>query len=164
MFCPNCGLANPNVAQRCDCGYDFASGMLLKSYVENAPSRPLASLSSRWWGQFIDSLAALVVVLAGLAFSAITGVEAAFLAAIVFAVFYILCADGFGKGQSWGKRIAKSAVIHEPTGLPCSFGRSFLRNLPLAFLGIIDWVFIFFGDKRQRLGDRLASTIVIEQR
>jgi hypothetical protein len=25
MDCPQCGLINPNTAQRCDCGYDFES-------------------------------------------------------------------------------------------------------------------------------------------
>ena len=27
--CPKCGLINPTSAMRCDCGYDFGSGILL---------------------------------------------------------------------------------------------------------------------------------------
>ena len=34
MKCPVCGLFNPDSAQRCDCGYDFQSGKLKKSYVK----------------------------------------------------------------------------------------------------------------------------------
>jgi hypothetical protein len=31
--CPHCGLTNPPEAQRCDCGYDFAAGQVLGSYL-----------------------------------------------------------------------------------------------------------------------------------
>jgi uncharacterized membrane protein YvbJ len=31
--CPNCGLYNPENALRCDCGYDFSSGEMKRSYV-----------------------------------------------------------------------------------------------------------------------------------
>jgi uncharacterized RDD family membrane protein YckC len=51
-------------------------------------------------------------------------------------------------------------VIVESNGLPCSYGLSFLRNLPLWILGPIDRIFIL-GDKHQRLGDKLAGTIVV---
>ena len=33
MECPNCGLINPDNAQRCDCGYDFEVGYIKKSYI-----------------------------------------------------------------------------------------------------------------------------------
>jgi hypothetical protein len=32
--CPNCGLINPQDAQRCDCGYDFASRSMRESYLK----------------------------------------------------------------------------------------------------------------------------------
>jgi hypothetical protein len=31
--CPRCGLLNPPEAQRCDCGYDFASRSVQQSYL-----------------------------------------------------------------------------------------------------------------------------------
>jgi hypothetical protein len=34
--CPNCQLVNPKSALRCDCGYDFASGKVEKSYLTPA--------------------------------------------------------------------------------------------------------------------------------
>lgn|SRR5262245_64989741 len=36
--CPNCGLANPRAAQRCDCGYDFSTRMLKESYLVSRAS------------------------------------------------------------------------------------------------------------------------------
>ena len=41
-----------------------------------------------------------------------------------------------------------------------SAGQSFVRNVIQALLGPIDWIFIF-GERRQRLGDKAAGTIVI---
>lgn len=35
MKCPNCGLINPDDAQRCDCGYNFDKGIVFAR-----PSQP----------------------------------------------------------------------------------------------------------------------------
>jgi uncharacterized RDD family membrane protein YckC len=78
----------------------------------------------------------------------------------LFAFLYTLLADGLEGGQSWGKRMVGIRVVSMQTGTPCSFGQSFIRNLLLMILGPIDWIFIF-GDRRQRLGDKLAGTIVV---
>ena len=32
MDCPRCGLVNPEIAQRCDCGYDFEKETMEKPY------------------------------------------------------------------------------------------------------------------------------------
>jgi hypothetical protein len=37
--CPNCGLFSPEIALRCDCGYDFHSGERKKSYTKTEISR-----------------------------------------------------------------------------------------------------------------------------
>jgi hypothetical protein len=36
MECPNCRLFNPATAQRCDCGFDFASRMMRTSFLSPA--------------------------------------------------------------------------------------------------------------------------------
>lgn len=37
MKCPKCGLLNPDIAQRCDCGYDFLTDTMKEPY-EQKPS------------------------------------------------------------------------------------------------------------------------------
>ena len=33
MHCPRCRLINPDTAARCDCGYDFETGVVKESYL-----------------------------------------------------------------------------------------------------------------------------------
>ncbi len=125
-------------------------------------NQSLASLSQRLFGQILDSLVAVAaIVVAGVLFaiSPDIGLIALILAGC-FSIFYILFADGFEGGQSYGKRAVKTACVDANTGAPCTFWQSFIRNLLLSVLGLIDWIFIF-GRKRQRLGDKAANTIVI---
>jgi uncharacterized RDD family membrane protein YckC len=162
MQCPKCGLLNPPTAGRCDCGYDFETRTVKASYVRDttAEALPLADLGQRFAGQLIDGLIAY-----GPLILAVGGGEQAFAKAIsspalLFVVVYILFADGLKKGQSLGKRAMGTAVVDATYGTPCTFWKSFVRNICM-FLGIFDAVFIF-GKKRQRLGDRAANTIVIK--
>lgn len=37
--CPNCGLINPGSGSRCDCGYDFETGIIEKSYSSETEPR-----------------------------------------------------------------------------------------------------------------------------
>jgi hypothetical protein len=40
MKCPECGLINPDIAQRCDCGYDFQCKGMRESYAKvQTPAR-----------------------------------------------------------------------------------------------------------------------------
>ncbi|MFL5462621.1 MAG: RDD family protein [Gemmatimonadaceae bacterium] len=125
--------------------------------------RTLASLGDRLVGQIVDSLVALAPVVVAVILASISSTLGAIavIAAVAFALYYILFADGFANGQSYGKRLVHTSVVDATTGEPCTFWQSFLRNLLLSLLGIIDWVFIF-GSKRQRLGDKAANTVVIK--
>ena len=80
--------------------------------------------------------------------------------AIVCCVLYILFADGLGEGQSIGKRLLGIRVVDSRTGAPCTYRQSFVRNI-FYIIGIFDWICIF-GEQRQRLGDMVARTIVID--
>jgi uncharacterized RDD family membrane protein YckC len=132
------------------------------TYASVAESVDLASLPQRLAAQFLDGLvAALPPVAAFLVTFALqrTGIVLIVLACL-FAFLYTLLADGLEGGQSFGKRMVGIRVVSMQSGAPCSFGQSFIRNLLLMILGPIDWIFIF-GDRRQRLGDKAAGTIVV---
>ncbi|MFL5617776.1 MAG: RDD family protein [Gemmatimonadaceae bacterium] len=122
----------------------------------------LASLPQRLAAQFLDGLVAAAAPIAAFLLTFVlhaVGIVLIVLACI-FAFLYTLLADGLEGGQSYGKRMVGIRVVSMQTGAPCSFGQSFIRNLLLMLLGPIDWIFIF-GDRRQRLGDKAAGTIVI---
>lgn len=123
----------------------------------------LAPRWSRFVAHLIDGIiivAPIVVAALLLAFNESIG-TLALVAAVCFGIAYYLFADSMQGGQSLGKRALDTAVIHAETGKPCSASQSFMRNFLLYLLGPIDWIFIF-GERRQRLGDKLAGTIVIE--
>jgi uncharacterized RDD family membrane protein YckC len=128
----------------------------------DANTAEIASPVRRLAGQFLDGaviyLGFIIAVLVGEVSDALGSV--ALIGAVVFGVGYLWFADGLPNGQSLGKRLLHMNVIDQNSGLPCSFGQSFLRNFLLSVLGPIDWVFIFTGD-RQRLGDKAAHTIVV---
>jgi uncharacterized RDD family membrane protein YckC len=125
---------------------------------------PYASRFSRLIGQIIDGfICGVPFILFPLfaSFSHFLGIVA-FCIALGWSVFYYFFCDGFTGGQSFGKRMLGLHVIDARTETPCSFGQSFLRNLLLAILGPIDWIFIF-GERHQRLGDMAAGTVVITE-
>jgi len=124
----------------------------------------LASRSRRLIAQLIDDAVAFVPALV---IAALNGWDpdtsaVSFRIATMLGVAYIIVSDGFEGGQSLGKRIMDIAVIDVESGAPCTYGQSIARNLLLAVLGPIDWVFIF-GERHQRLGDKLARTMVVDQ-
>ena len=124
-------------------------------------SYELSPLWERWFGQFLDRVISCFIILVGVALSVYTGLaEIGVVIAIILSLFSYLFEDGLSNGQSYGKRTAKIKVIDSRDGSPCTFGQSFVRNL-FGLLGFIDWVFIF-GEKRQRLGDKAARTLVIK--
>jgi uncharacterized RDD family membrane protein YckC len=125
---------------------------------------PYASRLNRLIGQILDGFVAgapFIVAVVAMALNRYVGMVF-MVAAFGWSFFYYFFADGFSGGQSYGKRALGMHVIDAKTGAPCSFGQSFLRNLLLAILGPIDWIFIF-GERHQRLGDMAAGTVVITE-
>ncbi|AUI88097.1 hypothetical protein BS333_17155 [Vibrio azureus] len=78
------------------------------------------------------------------------------------AVMCFLLSDGLPNGQSLGKKLLGISTISIKSGKYCSFTQSFFRNVLFPIIGIIDAVFIL-GKKRQRLGDKLAKTVVVKK-
>ncbi len=85
-----------------------------------------------------------------------------------WSLFYYLLRDGFGRGQSWGKKICGLMVVNLDDNRPCDKGKSFVRNIvlwllnALAGLSIVEFILILVHDKGYRLGDMLARTQVID--
>ena len=122
---------------------------------------PFASRASRLFGQFLDAIVAFgpVVVLAMFdTFGSV--IRPLVMLAGLLAIAYYLFADALPGGQSVGKRVLGLEVVDAETGAPCTVWQSFVRNVLLAVLGPIDWVFIF-GERHQRLGDKAAGTVVL---
>jgi len=120
-----------------------------------------ASLERRFFAQMLDGLIAYAFLFVGSFIGALISDGEAVPTTLALLGFfgYFLLSDGLPNGQSLGKRALHIRVLDADTGKPCGFGRSFGRNIT-ALVGLFDWVFIF-GKSRQRLGDRLASTVVV---
>lgn len=120
--------------------------------------RPLATIGQRFTAQFFDDVIALAVGVA--CYLAADAFDLPLELAIWgFALYFFGC-DGLPGGQSIGKRLTRTAVVHVATEEPCRFWRSLVRNLAM-LLGVFDAAFLL-GEQRRRLGDYMASTKVIQ--
>ncbi len=79
---------------------------------------------------------------------------------LAFGSLGFLLMDGFKNGQGFGKKLLSLKVIRLKDGKPCTFKDSFVRRL----VGIFQPFDLLFclGDKRQRMGDKLAGTVVVK--
>lgn len=68
--------------------------------------------------------------------------------------------DGFKNGQGLGKRLLSLQVLRLKDGKPCTFKDSFIRRLTCIFQPF-DMLFSL-GDKKQRMGDKFAETVVVK--
>jgi uncharacterized RDD family membrane protein YckC len=83
---------------------------------------------------------------------------------LLFFLYFIVLEGAIG--ATVGKRIAKIRVVRED-GSPCGYGPAVVRNVlrvidALPFLYIVGLILISRSEKKQRLGDRLAKTVVIK--
>lgn len=75
-------------------------------------------------------------------------------------IFGILLMDGVGKGSGFGKRLMSLQIIRLKDGKPAKMKDVFVRRFAGLFQPI-DWLFLA-GKERQRMGDKLAKTIVVQ--
>ncbi len=161
-------------------------------------SYPKAALGKRFLAYLIDSLigglpAAIFVPIAfwpfwqymhyqgyGYSTSPGAGFWVLFSLAIVVGLgwlfFYTLLRDGFGNGQSWGKKISGLMVVNLIDNRPCTKGKSFQRNIFMFIFSIVlvwipvinfisGWVeplAVLIHANGHRVGDMVAKTQVIE--
>lgn len=137
------------------------------STTQNEYRKPdnLAGLGRRLGGQWIDSAITFLLLFLVARAAEFAGLppDAVGILALGSAAAYYLFSDAMPNGQSVGKKLLGMSVIDERSYLDCNLYQSFMRNITTPILNIFDWVFIFFGS-RKRLGDMLASTIVIRSR
>lgn len=74
----------------------------------------------------------------------------------------LLGMDGIMKGRSIGKRLLSLQVVRLKDGKPCSFRDSIVRRFTAIFQPF-DSLFAF-GKNKQRMGDKLANTVVVQYR
>ena len=55
--CPRCALINPSEAQRCDCGYDFESHRMQRSYLRPKQAARTAAIGAVGVGAVFVALA-----------------------------------------------------------------------------------------------------------
>lgn len=85
---------------------------------------------------------------------------------LVFFLYFIILEGR--SGQTVGKRLMSIKVVRED-GSSCGYGPATVRNLAriidvLPFLYLLGFIVIIRSDKRQRLGDIIAKTIVVRSR
>lgn len=114
----------------------------------------------RFQAQFIDALISYAFGYATFfLLKNIINIEIAGYTGIAVGLCYFLLSDALPNGQSLGKKLLKIRVVGNKSGKSCSIIQAFFRNITTP-LGIFDWVFIL-SKSRRRLGDLLASTVVV---
>jgi uncharacterized RDD family membrane protein YckC len=132
---------------------------------QNEPGSDLAHPGKRYQGQFIDGLISLGLFAIGIYIRNTFELKDKYSGIIIIVVpfLYYLLSDALPKGQSIGKKLLNISVVHENTGAYCTVTQSIIRNILTPILGAFEAVFIVLK-RRQRLGDMLAKTIVINNK
>jgi uncharacterized RDD family membrane protein YckC len=184
-YCPKCGKEVPAGAKFCaSCGAELQAATAAPTSTYSPPS-PLGDLGSRIVAGIVDYIIIGIVtgILAVLLFvGTIAGLAAGPAMIIGFSgwvggvlgilgIMWLLWLIYFSyfegtSGQTIGKTLTHIKVIKED-GSRCDFGSALIRNIlrivdHLPFLYILGIVLIAATEKRQRLGDMLAKTIVVK--
>jgi uncharacterized RDD family membrane protein YckC len=127
------------------------------TFVKSKYDEKYASRGVRWFANFIDSLIEYALLFPILITNSI--IHLIYFSLIAY-ILYFLFKDALFNGQSIGKKMLGINVVNKTDETYCDLKSSFLRNITL-LLTIIDAIFIL-GVGKQRLGDRLANTIVVK--
>lgn len=82
---------------------------------------------------------------------------------LVLGFLYFIIAEGT-TGTTPGKRVLKLRVVRldgRPYAMPDSFTRNVMRVVDGLFFNLVGAIFVWTSPRNQRLGDRLAGTIVV---
>lgn len=169
MRCPRCGLINDDDAQRCDCGYDFVTRTVERSYLTRKDREHLDVMSDtvapasrllRFAGLVIDWLV-IGVASVLLAIAAPPALESARFWGSLLGVALLGLQWGVW-GRSVGMVVVGLRLIDTNGGRP-SLGQGFTRAFTMifgAFFGLVWWPIVFRRDRRG-LHDLVARTWVV---
>jgi uncharacterized RDD family membrane protein YckC len=184
--CPRCGLYNDEAALRCDCGHDFASGLVQASYLGPAAAVPAIAGQpfSRRAGAYLVDVIVLYAVSFALSFIsgfllafgvALLGQEPSFseqalslpslILGFVQQLIYFAAFEAL-YGASPGKLLLRLRVVQtdgQPCGLRAALVRGLMRYVDALFFAIPAYLSMK-PPAYQRLGDKAARTIVAASR
>ncbi|MGZ4904327.1 MAG: RDD family protein [Halobacteriota archaeon] len=93
------------------------------------------------------------------------GLASAAVITLIVAFLYYTILEG-RYGQTLGKWFVKIKVVKEDTGAPINYTDAAIRTILRIIDGLIDYligaILIWTSHKKQRLGDRLAHTVVVQ--
>ena len=183
MYCSKCGTQNPEDADFCTkCSNSLKSIPQPKTEKITVTSRGVLGTEKevilhRIVAVIIDyivmgflsffilgaSIAPAIAIKSPGAF--IGGLFMSIILIMVIWIFYGIIMETW-KGQTVGKMVMGIIVVKE-NGEPCDFFAAFLRKVfriidSLPTLYLIGFIVIALTEKKQRLGDRLAGTVVVK--
>jgi uncharacterized RDD family membrane protein YckC len=84
---------------------------------------------------------------------------------VVWFLYFTLLEGHYG--QTVGKMALSIKVVRETDGAPIDYGEAAVRTVLRIIDGLFDYligaIFIWTSDKKQRLGDRVAHTVVVSK-
>lgn len=134
-------------------------------------------VGARIGAQIIDSIIVVIIIFVSLAIfggigaiggrsAAMGGLFVGLFFGFVGSILYGLLLEGAWDGYTVGKKIFGIKVVKED-GSACDYGSAFVRNLLEIIDGLVYYLVGFIAmamsDKRQRIGDRLAGTVVVRE-
>jgi uncharacterized RDD family membrane protein YckC len=179
-FCESCGAPLPAAAQPAQ----EASAEPASAYAAPEPQLQYQGVAIRFVALIIDGIISgiityiLVFLFTGSAITIDMSTGAVSLGpayptyyvalGIVIALLYFTLLLG-RYGQSVGMMAVKIKVVSEANGGPITYGAAFIRTIllyidqiPYVIPYLLGAILIWTSDKKQRLGDRVAHTVVVK--
>jgi uncharacterized RDD family membrane protein YckC len=183
MYCSKCGTQNPDDADFCTkCGNNLKPAPQPLTEKATVSSRGVLGTEKEVILHRIVAVIIDYIVMGFLSFfilgasvgpglatkspgAFIGGLFMSIILIIVIWIFYGIILETW-KGQTVGKMVMGIIVVKE-NGEPCDFFAALLRNVfriidSLPTLYLVGFIVIALTEKKQRLGDRLAGTVVVK--
>ena len=187
-YCPKCGKRISANAKFCvNCGHRLKEAAVAPKAVEASTTIQHSDLGSRIAAGLIDYIIlGIIGVILSFAFAPFIWMgtmpndwsggwmmpgfrwglfSGMFVIQFLLWIVYFTYFEGTS-GQTIGKKIVKIKVVNED-GSKCEFGAALIRTIlrivdHFPFLYILGIILIAATDKKQRLGDMLAKTLVVK--